>query len=593
MAIDSPWRDADLIALGRDGRDAIVAVALKRTSGAPTEIGRRPLVHAEFPAWVAARENEARDGGRHVRWVWSSSSAWYPPLLASGVRVERCTDLRLSRTILRGARDGTLPDSAAWDAPVEDAAPDALFDLAPDDGSRPQHVDETLAELARHDDILRTAPADLAARLRLLLAAESAGSLVAAEMTTAGLPWDRPRHEQLLVAELGERIAGGVPRRITERADEVRRALRDPAASLDSQPKLLRALHRAGVEARSTSKWELADHDHPAIAPLLDYKRMMRLYTANGWAWLDEWVRNGRFRPVYVPGGVVTGRWASSGGGALQIPKSLRDAVRADPGWVIVDADVAQLEPRVLAAMAHDERMADAARGRDLYDGIVDTGIAASRTEAKYAVLGALYGSTTGDAARLMPRLRRAFPRAVGLTDDAARAGERGERVSTLLGRVSPPPDERWVELQRDARESAANERIAGTVARERGRFTRNFVVQGTAAEWALAWMADLRSKLAAFPLSNAPAAASGPVFARRAHLAFFLHDEVIVHAPAEHAEAAADAIRASAATAARVLFGDFPIDVPLDIRIGPSAAPWLFTSPACPPLTAEEKRET
>lgn len=504
MAIDSPWRDADLIALGRDGRDAIVAVALKRTSGAPTEIGRRPLVHAEFPAWVAARENEARDGGRHVRWVWSSSSAWYPPLLASGVRVERCTDLRLSRTILRGARDGTLPDSAAWDAPVEDAAPDALFDLAPDDGSRPQHVDETLAELARHDDILRTAPADLAARLRLLLAAESAGSLVAAEMTTAGLPWDRPRHEQLLVAELGERIAGGVPRGIAERADEVRRALRDPAASLDSQPKLLRALHRAGVEARSTSKWELADHDHPAIAPLLDYKRMMRLYTANGWAWLDEWVRNGRFRPVYVPGGVVTGRWASSGGGALQIPKSLRDAVRADPGWVIVDADVAQLEPRVLAAMAHDERMADAARGRDLYDGIVDTGIAASRTEAKYAVLGALYGSTTGDAARLMPRLRRAFPRAVGLTDDAARAGERGERVSTLLGRVSPPPDERWVELQRDARESAANERIAGTVARERGRFTRNFVVQGTAAEWALAWMADLRSKLAAFPLSNA-----------------------------------------------------------------------------------------
>ncbi|SJM60892.1 DNA polymerase I [Frigoribacterium sp. JB110] len=574
MAVESPWGDADLIALGRDGRDAVVAVALKRTSGSPTEIGRRPLAHAELPAWVAARESEARDGGRHVRWVWSSSSVWYPPLLASGVRVERCTDLRLSRTILRSARDGALPDSAAWDAPTEDAAPAALFDLPPDDGSRPQHVDETLAESARHDDILRTAPADAAGRLRLLLAAESAGSLVAAEMTTAGLPWDRTRHEQILVGELGERIAGGVPRGIAERADEVRRALRDPAASLDSQPKLLRALHRAGVEARSTSKWELADHDHPAIAPLLDYKRMMRLYTANGWAWLDEWVRNGRFRPVYVPGGVVTGRWASSGGGALQIPKSLRDAVRADPGWVIVDADVAQLEPRVLAAMAHDERMADAARGRDLYDGIVDTGIAASRTEAKYAVLGALYGSTTGDAARLMPRLRRAFPRAIRLTDDAARAGERGERVSTLLGRVSPPPDERWVELQRDARESAANERIAGTVARERGRFTRNFVVQGTAAEWALAWMADLRSKLAAFPLSNAPAPASGPAFARRAHLAFFLHDEVIVHAPAEHAEAAADAIRASAATAARVLFGDFPIDVPLDIRIGPSAAP-------------------
>ncbi|MGO1411164.1 MAG: hypothetical protein ACTHU7_06975, partial [Microbacterium sp.] len=72
MAIDSPWRDADLIALGRDGRDAIVAVALKRTSGSPTEIGRRPLAHAELPAWVAARVREARDVGGPEGWRWSS-----------------------------------------------------------------------------------------------------------------------------------------------------------------------------------------------------------------------------------------------------------------------------------------------------------------------------------------------------------------------------------------------------------------------------------------------------------------------------------------------------------------------------------------
>src|SRR5690606_34700616 len=98
---------------------------------------------------------------------------------------------------------------------------------------------------------------------------------------------------------------------------------------------------------------------------------------------------------------------------------------------------------------------------------------------------------------------------------------------------------------------------------------------QGTAADWALAWLADLRLRLARLPAVDPPAGAprSGPAFARRAHIAFFLHDEVIVHAPAEQAEAAADALRASAAAAGRLLFGSFPLDFPLDLAIGTDAA--------------------
>ena len=93
-------------------------------------------------------------------------------------------------------------------------------------------------------------------------------------------------------------------------------------------------------------------------------------------------------------------------------------------------------------------------------------------------------------------------------------------------------------------------------------------------AEWALAWMADLRGRLAAIP-PVAPADAaprSGPVFQSRPHLAFFLHDEVMVHAPAERAEEAAEAVRRSAAAAGRLLFGEFPIDFPLDLRISQTA---------------------
>jgi DNA polymerase-1 len=62
-------------------------------------------------------------------------------------------------------------------------------------------------------------------------------------------------------------------------------------------------------------------------------------------------------------------------------------------------------------------------------------------------------------------------------------------------------------------------------------------------------------------------------VFARRAHLAFFLHDEVIVHAPEEHAEAAAQAVADAADAAGRILFGGFPLDFPLDVRITRTAS--------------------
>lgn len=573
----SPWADADRIALGRTPGGGVVAIALDRDR----ERGRRPLTTAELPAWVAERESEAAASGRGVRWVWSSTAAWYPALLAAGVRVGRCHDLRLCHAILRDAVPGAaeLRAATAWDAP-DDATADraeALFDLEAGPSAPPRDdLREIVAELARQDDAAARA-AD-PGRMRLLLAAESAGALVACEMRVAGVPWDAEHHAAILADVLGPRRVGGVPERMARLAAEVREALDDPTVSIDSPPRLLKSLHDAGILVESTSKWELGQIDHPAIPPLLEYKRLARLLTANGWAWLDEWVHDGRFRPVYVPGGVVTGRWASSGGGALQLPRQLRGALRADPGWRIVAADVAQLEPRVLAAMARDERMADAARGRDLYEGIVASGAVATRAEAKIAVLGAMYGATTGDSGRLVPRLRKVFPRAMGLVDAAARTGEEGGVVATWLGRTSPPPEAAWRAAQERASgpaASAADESRARRIARDRGRFTRNFVVQGTAAEWALAWLADLRLRLAQLPpvATDRAAPRSGPAFARRAHIAFFLHDEVLVHAPAEQAEEAAEAMRASAASAGRLLFGTFPVDFRLDLRISGSAA--------------------
>ncbi|WP_092105028.1 bifunctional 3'-5' exonuclease/DNA polymerase [Brevibacterium sandarakinum] len=570
-------------------------IAVVDLDGARTRIGSHHLDVDELPAFVREREAQSRP-----RWVFSDTPNWYPALLAAGVRIERCSDLRLTHAILMRselvADRSAVAEADQWDAdPVSaPAAPEAeaLFEVTERRShikQVPHDIESALAEFARQSTALESASDP--GRLRLLLAAESAGGLVAAEMQAAGVPWDVDEHDRILAEELGPRPMGDAkPAKMLAVADQVRAALDDPRANLDSHIKLLHSLHSAGINVASTSKWELAESDHPAIAPLLEYKKQSRLLAANGWHWLDEWVSEGRYRPVYVPGGVVTGRWAASGGGALQIPRQLRPALRADPGWRLISADVAQLEPRALAAMSGDRAMAEAGRGRDLYSGLVDEGIVATRQEAKIAVLGAMYGSTTGDSGRLVPRLRTSFPAAMGLVDSAAEVGAAGGLVSTWLGRTSPVPSQGWRRLQSASNQfdaTPADENRARRAAGDQGRFTRNFVVQGTAAEWALAWLADLRLRLARLPgvdegnpgatsageVTGHMATASGPVFSRRAHLVFFLHDEVIVHAPAQHAEAAAAAIRDAAASAGKLLFGDAPVDFPLDLTISERAA--------------------
>lgn len=560
---------SDTVVVGRIGSDRLALLTVDRDA---------PSV--EVPVERLADAIADREARGEVRWVWADTASIYPGVLKAGVRVARAWDLRLVHGILRDAEgvvdDHGLRSHREWDAgSAAPATGDTLFDLGDASTGLPDSLDAAVAEYRRQ--LAAIASSSTPGALRLLCAAESAGALVAAELHAAGVPWSRTAHEEMLERELGTRRGGGLPARIEQTAAAVREALDDPTASLDSQPRLLRSLHRAGLQVTSTSRWELAEHDHPVVAPLIAYKKLMRLYTANGWAWMQEWVHDDRFRPVYVPAGVVTGRWASSGGGALQIPRSLRTAVRADPGWTLVTADVAQLEPRVLAAMARDTALAEAASGRDLYAGIVERGAVGSRAEAKLAMLGAMYGATTGESGRLLPRLRRTFPRAMQLVDDAARTGENGGVVHTWLGRTSPAAGDAWQQLQSlasDATASGADETRARRSARDRGRFTRNFVVQGTAAEWALAWLADLRARLAAFPPVDAAraASASGPMFARSPHLAFFLHDEIVVHTPLEHADAVAAAVRESAASAGRLLFGTFPIDFPLDLRIGETA---------------------
>ncbi len=538
-----------------------------------------PLVQEKDLAAAVAQREQAGD----VRWVWADTAGVYPVLLRAGVRVERCHDVALTEGLLLG-REGRVGEpaslAAAWarlrGQPVPAArGPDsaglagrggagqtALFE--PADPVFPDARAVLAALIAVHAAQLgRIAADEHPGRFGLLAAAESAGGLAAAEMGFHGLPWRPDVHAELLAGLLGPRPAPGLrPQRLADLAARISEAFGGRPVNPDSPAQLLRVFAADGVRLSSTRSAVLKQVEHPAVPLLLEYKELARLYAAFGWGWLGEWVSGGRFRPEYVVGGVVSGRWASRGGGALQIPRVLRRAVMADPGWVLVVADAAQLEPRVLAALAGDRAFAAAAGTGDLYEALAGA-FGGDRAKAKVALLSAMYGGAGGEAGQLLAVLRHRFPLASQYVEAAARAGEEGRVVRSRLGRTCPPPSAAWRGLTAVADDPAAGEQSAGRTLRARGRFTRNFVVQASAADWAMVLLAGLRRRLAGLPAAADQAA----------RLVFFQHDEVIVHCPRGQADAVVAAVQEAAHEAGRLLFGETPVRFPVTTAVVESYA--------------------
>ncbi|ASW57834.1 bifunctional 3'-5' exonuclease/DNA polymerase [Plantactinospora sp. KBS50] len=514
-----------------------------------------------------------RDRRDRPRWVWPGTGASYPALLRAGARVDRCHDIELTEALLLGhaGRWGEPRAlAAAWarltgrpvpaDPPTAPAAPPghrqaALFDTVPrDPGLGPDAVARVYA-----DQLARMAAAEHPGRFRLLVAGESAGALVAVEMATVGLPWRADLHDAILHDLLGEPSpVGGPPRRLAELAARIADAFGVRQIHADSPAEVLRAFARVGVRLPNTRAYVLRRVEHPAAPLLLEYKELYRIWTAHGWVWRDTWIHDGRFRPEYIPAGVVSGRWATRGGGALQIPKVIRKAVVADPGWRFVVADAGQLEPRVLAAVSGDVRMAAAGGAGDLYAALARDAFDGDRAGAKLALLGAMYGQTGGAAVPALAVLRRNYPTAFEFVEAAARTGEGGGLVRSWLGRTCPPSSVPLRDPEREYDGGAAEPAMqdepsrSGAAARARGRFTRNFVIQATAAEWATTLLAVLRGLLAGTP----------------AELVFFQHDEVLVHCPAQLADRVAELVTEAGRQATELLFGGTPVRFPLDISI-------------------------
>ena len=73
--------------------------------------------------------------------------------------------------------------------------------------------------------------------------------------------------------------------------------------------------------------------------------------------------------------------------------------------------------------------------------------------------------------------------------------------------------------------------------------------MQASAADWAAVWLSGVRRDLAAVP---------------DADLVLFLHDELVVQAPAEQADAVIEVVTRAAADAGRLVFPGSPVVIPV-----------------------------
>jgi DNA polymerase-1 len=191
----------------------------------------------------------------------------------------------------------------------------------------------------------------------------------------------------------------------------------------------------------------------------------------------------------------------------------LRQAVIAEPGHVFVRADLGQIEPRVLAAVSGDAALTTATAATDMYLPVAEQ-LGVDRPTAKVAMIAAMYGQTTGHGGAAGRGMRAAYPVAMGYLDTADRSARAGKDLRTYGGRL--------VRMSGSA-DRAATESPAARAGR--GRYGRNALIQGAAAELFKMWAVTVRARTA--PLN--------------ARIVLCLHDELLVHVPEGHAARAAE----------------------------------------------------
>ena len=168
--------------------------------------------------------------------------------------------------------------------------------------------------------------------------------------------------------------------------------------------------------------------DHEVIQIYLEWKRCekRRQMIESIQEKMDD---TGFVRASYMQLGAESGRMSCIKPNNQQIPrdKQFRSCVEAPKGWLLVDADFGQMELRLAAAVAKDERMIAAFQAGEDPHTVTAEAIGCDRQTAKSANFGLLYGSG--------PAGLRNYAGGMGITMTQERAAEiRDEWLGAFQG---------------------------------------------------------------------------------------------------------------------------------------------------------------
>jgi DNA polymerase-1 len=554
------------------GRGDVVAVAVAPGVGVGlAAAGQNWSVPTTEPALVVGR----LEATLRPRWVWWSAET--PAVLVrAGLRVATCWDLTAVYRLLFGrwrADPGliwaalhdldadTIPLLGQLDLLAEegDDGGDAEDPVRPDGHLRPEWADggwtRSPDRLARWA-VTALLAADLQ-RQRLLASpvegdqlgtarSESAAELLGSELEVDGLPVDRVRAEQIIAAAVGDRARDAdQAAALRKRRDDavLRHVPQAGEVDLRNPAQVRSMLVRAGFDVPDTRSWRLEPFvgAHPVIAALLAWRKAERIGTTYGYSWLDSHVASdGRLRGAWSGSDGAAGRMTAQAG-LHNLPAELRPAIAAEAGHIFVRADLGQIEPRILAAVSRDTALIAASEADDLYAPVAAR-LGVPRSVAKVAVLAAMYGQTSGVAGEALSGLQSAYPTAMRYLRGAYDAGRAGRDVRTYGGRL----------VRMGSIPAGLDPERARSAMASRGRYARNAVVQGAAAEFFKSWAVTVRARIA-------------PMDAR---IVLCLHDELLVHVPTEHSAAVSEVLRHCLVETAHHWAGPPPVRFVVDISV-------------------------
>lgn len=276
---------------------------------------------------------------------------------------------------------------------------------------------------------------------------------------------------------------------------------------------------------------------HPAIEPILRYRKLTKLQSTYIEGLTKLRGRDGRIHTTFDQTATVTGRISSLEPNLQNIPirtdegREIRRAFVAGEGNVLLDADYSQIELRVLAHLSGDSAMCDAfLRGQDIHTrtaaeihGIAMEDVTpAMRRAAKATNFGIVYGISAFGLARNAKLSRRdadafirtyfeRYPGVRRFMDDCVEQGRSRGYAETLFGR------------RRELFELASANRNVRSFGE---RAAMNTPVQGTAADIIKLAMVRVEERLR-----------QGGYQAR---LILQVHDELVVECPLSEQEAVA-----------------------------------------------------